>query len=315
MDELDVKILRALLSERAVAPSNSQVSSSLRSIAARLSTDDMTIHYRYKKLEESGAMSGWQLLVNPMFFGYGLIDVTVDVQPESGKQNMIRKLMLVHEVAGIYDFYGCAMKIVVMYGSEDSRIRTIELISRVTNAETMAQIRWALPGSRTSRLTQTDVAIIRALAHDARRSSVEVARELGLSPRTVRNRIGKLREENTVFALPVLNVGGIPGLILVVLSFSYSNHEAKAAVDRAMLSHFSASYLTVEFADPERGWIFLGASTMMDVREFLEWAKSQPGVASARADILIKSMMFPEKRTELLELRQERVPIEKKGPF
>jgi len=62
MDELDVKILRALLSERAVAPSSAQVSSSLRSIASRLGTDDATVHYRYKKLEESGSMSGWQLL-------------------------------------------------------------------------------------------------------------------------------------------------------------------------------------------------------------------------------------------------------------
>ena len=34
MDELDVKLLRALMSEGAVAPSDTQVRSSLRSIAA-----------------------------------------------------------------------------------------------------------------------------------------------------------------------------------------------------------------------------------------------------------------------------------------
>lgn len=40
--------------------------------------------------------------------------------------------------------------------------------------------------------------------------------------------------------------------------------------------------------------------------------KSQPGVASPRADVLIKSMMFPEKRSEFLWLREEKVPIQRK---
>lgn len=311
MDELDIKILRALLSERAVAPSSSQVSSSLRSIASRLNTDDTTVRYRYKRLEESGFLSGWQLLVNPTFFGYKMMDVTVDVQPESGKEDMIRKLKLVQEIAAVYDFYGCAMKIAIMYGGEDSRSRTIELISRITNSETMTRIQWALPRSRSERLTETDVAIICALSNDARKSFVQVARELNLSPMTVRNRVGKLRVENTIFAVPALNVGSIPGLIPLFISFSYSNSEAKGSVDRALMSHFATCYLSVELADPNNGSIFLTASTIREVRECLDWTKSQPGVASARADILIQSMMFPEKRTEPL-LRHERAAIERK---
>jgi hypothetical protein len=45
MDDLDVKILRALISESAVSPSNPQLRSSLRGIAARLGTDDATVSY------------------------------------------------------------------------------------------------------------------------------------------------------------------------------------------------------------------------------------------------------------------------------
>ena len=79
-------------------------------------------------------------------------------------------------------------------------------------------------------------------------------------------------------------------------------------VDSAMLSRFEANYLSVMFSDPERGYIWLVASTMNDVRDYLEWAKSRPGVASARADILTKTLMFPEKLVELLTLRTERMP-------
>ncbi len=303
MDDLDVKILRALMSEGAVAPSDTQVNSSLRSIAARLGADDTTVSYRYKRLQESGAMSGWRLIVNPTFFGCRVMDATVDVEPESAKPDMIRKLKLIGEVTGMIDFYGRALKLIVVYNGEESRSRTIELISRITNAERLTQVRWALPQCRTERMSETDAAIIRTLSNDARKSFVRLSKELGLSTRTVRNRVRRLRSDNTVFALASLDAGSIPGLIPVYLSYSYAQNEAKGSVDRAMISHFKSSYLSVLFTDPASGWISVGASTMADVQSYLEWAKSQPGVASARVDLLTKTMMFPEKLVELLRVR------------
>jgi hypothetical protein len=132
---------------------------------------------------------------------------------------------------------------------------------------------------------------------------VQAARGLGLSTRTVRNHVEKLRRENTIHALPTLDMSGIPGLIPVHLSYSYSRSESKGTVDGAMLSHFEASYLSVMFSDPDRGYIWLVASTMSDVQDYLEWAKSQPGVASARTDILVRWLAFPDKLLELLNLR------------
>ena len=74
-------------------------------------------------------------------------------------------------------------------------------------------------------------------------------------------------------------------------------------VDGAMLCHFEASYLSVMFSDPDRAYIWLVASTMNDVRDYLEWSKSQPGVASARTDILVRWLTFPDKLLGLLNLR------------
>ena len=118
--------------------------------------------------------------------------------------------------------------------------------------------------SETSHLTETDVAIIRALSHDARKSSVLVAKELGLSTKAVRRRVDKLRKENTIFPLPVLNIASIPGLIPIYLSYLYSSPETKTSVDREMVSHFEASYLTGSFADPEIGNV--GAGRVHDGR-------------------------------------------------
>lgn len=304
VDELDVKILRALMAEGAVAPSDTQVTSSLRSIAARLGADDTTVNYRYRKLQESGAMSGWQLIVNPTFYGLRTTDVTVDVDPESAKPDMIRKLKLLHEVTGVIDFYGRALKLIIVHSGDESRSRTIELISRVTNSERLTQVNWALPQCRVGRMSDTDVAIIRSLSKDARKGFAQVSKELSLSSRTVKSRVRRLRTDNAVFALASLDAGSIPGMIPAYLSYSYAQHDAKGTVDRAMLSHFGSRYLTALFSDPASGWIFVSASTMAEVQDHLDWARSQPGVAGARVDLLTRTMMFPEKLTELLAVRR-----------
>jgi DNA-binding Lrp family transcriptional regulator len=310
-DKLDVKIFRSLAWEAAVAPSSDQVITSLKSIAKRLGADDATVNYRYKRLQESGCMSAWQLLVNPTLFGRTLLEIMVDVQPESAKPDMIRKLKLVSEVSGMVDFYGRALWLIVMHNGEESCSRIIELISRITNTESLTQVRWTLPACRKSSITETDVAIIRSLSNDARKSFVQVARELGLSVRTVRNHVGRLRGENAIFSVPTLNLGGIPGLIPACLSYTYAKHDAKGIADRAMISHFDASYLGGGFGDPNSGWILLGASTMLDVRKCLEWARRNPCVANARVDIITRMLMFPEKQTELLASRSETLSLSK----
>jgi DNA-binding Lrp family transcriptional regulator len=310
MDELDVKILRALISERAVASSRPTVKSSLRDIATRLGADDATVSYRYKRLQESGCMSVWSLLVNPTFFGYRVSEAMIDVQPESAKSDMIRKLRLVNEITGMVNFYGKALQLYMIYNGDESRSRTVELISRITNAERVTQCRLPLPGSQTKNLTETDVAIIRALSKDARKSAKLIANELGLSAKTVRKRVDRLRKENTILPFPVINIESIPGLIPIYLSYTYSNRD-KTTVDRAIVSHFDASFLMGNFADPEIGSVVLGASTMAEVQKFLDWTKSQPGIASARLDIATETFMFPEKLLELLDLRHEKALLQR----
>jgi DNA-binding Lrp family transcriptional regulator len=303
LDELDVKILRSLISESVIAPSNIQLTSSLREIARKLNSDDMTIWKRFRKLQDAGYMSVWRLVVNPTMFGYMALDVRVEVQPESAKAEIIRKLGLVHGVIRIAEFYGPGLQILLLYNSEESRSRTIELISRITNTEKMRQFRHALPMSLTKRLTETDMAIIHALTMDARKPYVTVAKELGFSSRTVKSRIDKLRSERTLFAVPELKMGDIPGLIPVVIYYSYAEGDVKDSVDRAMVSHFDASYLWGMFSIPDQAYIVLSLSSMAEVQRSLNWTMEQPGVAMAQLDILVAVTGFPEKLGELVTSR------------
>lgn len=304
MDELDVKILRALISESAMAQSAVQVGESLRRISKRLGADDTTVRKRYKRFQMMGSFSNWQLFVNPRLLGYEALDLTLYVQPESAKADMMRKIKLIHGVVAMANCHGSGMKVILFYDSAESRSRTIELISRITNAESMVLTRMILPACDTKRLTETDLAIVQALAHDARKPSSIVAKELGLSTRTVRNRVDKLRREKALFTLPRLNIGGMPGIIPVYLSYSYARTEGKAQVDRAMLSHFDANLLWGGFADPDHGFVVLAAPTMSHIQAFLEWAREQEGVASAKVDIPTDLISLPDKVRELLSIER-----------
>ncbi|MFI5420728.1 MAG: AsnC family transcriptional regulator [Nitrososphaerales archaeon] len=254
MDELDVKIFRALASESAVVPLNLQIHSSLIDIARRLGIDDTTVNYRYKKLQDAGVMSAWKLAINPTYFGYRMMIMLVDVHPESAKRDMIRKLKSVPGVVVIGNFFGKAMNVMFLYDGDESCSSTAKLISRITNAEKVTLHRMALPKSETKQLTKTELDIIRDLSDDARKPYALVAKELGLSTRTVRNRIEKLRRERTFYAMPSLRISEIPGIIPVYLSYSYANKEVKRSVDQNMLSHFDGNYLWVGFSDPENGF-------------------------------------------------------------
>jgi len=97
----------------------------------------------------------------------------------------------------------------------------------------------------------------------------------------------------------------------VYLSYVYIKNEVKTSVDREIISHFDANYIMTSFADPVAGNVVIGAPTMAEVPKILEWAKSQPGIASSRVDIATETFMFPEKLIELLELSHERALLQK----
>lgn len=267
----------------------------------------MTVSNRYGKLQQLGCMSVWKLVVNPSFFGYRMLDVMVDVEPEFAKADMIKKLKLIHGVTVLINFYGKALKVILVYDSEDSRSRTLELISRITNTESLTIYRIALPRSETKRLTETDVAILESLADDARKPAALVAKEIGSPARTVKSRVEKLRKEKTLFTLPNLSLGDIPGLITAYISYSYTDASVKTTVDRALLSRFDPNFLWGGFADSDNGFLVLNAPAMTDVQKFLDWTREQPGVARARVDIPMELISLPQKFRELLTVEERPV--------
>lgn len=162
-----------------------------------------------------------------------------------------------------------------------------------------------IPKSDTTHLTESDLSILSLLSNDAHKSPSLVARESGLSSRTVKNRIEKLRRENTLFTLPDLRFEDIPGFLGAYLTYSYANSTVKSNVNRSLLEHFDSNCLWGGFGDPENGFLVLSAYTISDIQKFLQWTKQISGVAGARIDIPIETRSFAEKLQEFLSTANE----------
>lgn len=301
MDELDVRIFRALTTEHEKPAFFTPLKTSLREIARRLQVDDVTVRNRYRRLQETGILSGWKVLPNPNLFGYRMLSMLIDTPPKSPKDDMIRKLKLVHGVVGIYDTHGDSLGMSLLYDTDQSLSKTIELISRITNAENIVQVHVAFPGARVERLTDTDWAIISSLGEDASKSYVQVAKELGLTPRTIKNRLLKLELNRALIIGPTLSLSAVAGMIGVFLFYSYTKSELKDAVDQAVLSRFDANYLWATLTCPDQAYIILVAPTMASIKSNLKWIKEQPGVASARAEIVVEDIHLWSNALEIFQ--------------
>jgi DNA-binding Lrp family transcriptional regulator len=260
----------------------------------------VTVRNRFKRFQEKGFLSGWKVFPNPNLLGYRMMNILVDTAPKS-KENMIMKLKLVHGIFVILDYHGDSLGIVLFYESDQSLSRTIKLISRITNAENITQFRSFFRSEQTNRLTDTDWAIMRNMEADALKSYVQIAKELGFTARTVKNRLQRLESQHALVVPPVLDIAAIDRMIGLVLYYSYMRQEMKNVVDQAILSHFDGSYLWARLTDPERAYLILVAPTTASVKTYLEWTKQQAGVASARAEIVAESINLWEKVSQLFQ--------------
>ena len=213
VDALDLRIFRALLTDNAVAPASNDIRTSLREIARRLQADDMTVRNRFRKLQAAGLFSAWRLVINPRIFGLHMKSVCVDAHPETKKEEILRDLRAVPGVVVIANQFGPAIELLVLHADETALSRTVGQISRIVRDDDPVVLRMPLPEPMTHTLSDVDWAILRSLEPDARKSYLLVARELGLSSRTVKTRLRRLVDGRMAMAWPDLNAGSVHGMI------------------------------------------------------------------------------------------------------
>ncbi len=196
LDRLDLGILKMLLVNNGVPPpGNSALKKSFRSMAKELSVDQGTIRKRMKRFQEQRVLKGWYLGINPGInpgiTGQDVIYFWLTIEKESAKEDVIERLLSLTNLERACNYLGPTVKMILLCRKGTDIDNMMNQIARLTGSQAIMRSRAFLevpalhPG-------ETDLAIIGSLRRDPWKPYPTVAKELGLSARTVKRRVERL---------------------------------------------------------------------------------------------------------------------------
>jgi len=247
--------------------------------------DEVTVRNRIKRFQQSGFLKGYQLIVNPALLGVRLGQLWFDVRPPSGKEDLIRKLSLMHGVLAVSDSYGSSLSLIIMYGDEISAEKEFGLIAMMSNAQSLVHANIPFPGCAIE-LTHTDWRIIKALHTDPRQSYSVISRKVGISQKTIKRRLQRMIEERALFVIPSWNPKALEGAIIADLVVFYANPGSKTDLDKRIVSHFDNFLVSTRLSDIEHGFFNFIIGNLSTAKEILTWVNHQPGVGRAFLELV-----------------------------
>jgi len=296
LDRLDVSILREFVQDRGTYPLQSDFRQSFRKVAGKLEIDGATVRHRIKKLRESGFMKDLYVFANPGLFYLRVAHARVVVSQPGQlmmKDDAIRKIKLVHGVWTIVNHFGISLRVVLYFEDEASLRKQIELIARISNCEDVLYREVHFPPCGMA-LSEDDLALVVTIQTDPTKSYGRIAREIGLSYKTVKRMLERMHEGRALFIIPSLVPRSLTGATLAELLVLYENPEAMRKANGAIASHVDEYLMSAQLGDPEHLLFLLALTNISQVKEILDWVRRQPGVKNAFLDLV-------EERVELYE--------------
>ena len=291
MDRIDIKILGQLhrgVSKLGFQPDGKGL---YRRIAKKLALNEDTIRKRVDRLESSGVIRGWQLVVNPDVFGLNTYALWMTVDSQMRIEEAVRKIRLVHGVATIVHGMGDILSIGIVCESAQVFRKRIELISELTGGKELTTSVVPQPKSDCEP-TSTDWQIINTLRTDPLMRYTKVGEKLGLSTKTVQRRVTKLTHGNAIFFLPDVDFTHLEGASWVGLSVYYTDGVFKDSIERSIFTKFEDYVLLVAWTDAGHGYLEFVIPNAHALQEIVELTRAQEGVRDVRANINYNRLNF-----------------------
>ncbi len=285
MDDLDFKIFKALdfrpfgLASGDLSRLNPWV------IAKKVGADGATVKLRLEKMKRSGFIHYFQIYPNFRLLGLAGAAYRFEVRDILEKREVIERCALVDGVTEIHNFIGPSICIDFTYLDARDETRRLELFRKLTHCPAPERFYEREMPPVDIELTNVDWRIIRALRYHAFKPLSEVARELGLSAKTVRRRFDRLSRHGAVIVVPVVNPADIPNTITHTVLL-YPSPEKREEVLRRAMAELGPTCFLARTAPPGNAMLCLAARTLAETEENLIRARRIEGVNDAKLLVL-----------------------------
>jgi DNA-binding Lrp family transcriptional regulator len=205
---LSVRILKELTS-----PASFQWNfrESYASLAKRSDPDEETVRLTLKRSTDDGLVKGWRLVINPVLLGLELRGMQLDVDREERKKEIIAQLRLIEGVLVIFDFHGRGIRVVFYYPNSSAMERKIRLITSICGFEDKVQHWYTKLPAPEKKLRQIDWRILQILLKNPRMEIHPIARQLGISTRTVNRRLRQMSSSFVAYLILYARLGNQQG--------------------------------------------------------------------------------------------------------
>ena len=283
--------MKLLLASNGVPPGSPMVRKSFRSIAKDLGVDQGTIRSRMKKLQEQRVLRGWYLGISPAVTGQSVVNAWFEVEGGREKAALIEELLSVAGVERVCSYLGPRISLVLLHRDEKDLEARIGRISKLARRSKLFHAQGAAPRNH-HRLTQTDESIIGSLQEDPWKPYSVVARELGISARTVKRRVTRLSEAGAIYMLPDVDLKVLQGIIPVELVVSYGEDGRRAEVNAWIASKIRDDLVFSRISD-WHAYFALMVPNVSAVEELESSVRKLDGVSEAHTAVVQDVVLNP----------------------
>jgi DNA-binding Lrp family transcriptional regulator len=213
MDVLDARILQQLGVEPFAGFGNRPKGLRATEVARALGRNVRLVQDRITRMEEGGVIAGYLMVPNPGHFGLGLTTLYVPTRGAADRAAMQALSDLDGFVAAVA-YLGQGICLSMSHDNQQELARRMQSASRLAGDVGPARPMYAHALPHVARnLTTLDWRIIAAFAADAKRTLNDVADEVGVTVKTLRSRLKRLRDEGSVDEIANLDFSRMEGIM------------------------------------------------------------------------------------------------------
>lgn len=226
--------------------------------------------------------------VNPSLFGFKIGAAFFDVHPLSEKENLRKKISTMDGVLLVCDYMGSKLSAVLCYKDEDSTKKFTRQVTRMANPEDIISLNKPFLPCDKLKLTPADWRIILSLQRGDpwKKSFSIVAKETGLSTKTVKRRVQSLVEAGGIYLLASVNLGSFEGFVPADLNVLYKSPEVSEKVADGSREYLGDTLVFADVEDRHHGYFALAVPSVARIREIESHARNYDGVSGARVEVL-----------------------------
>lgn len=275
MDTTDFRILEIL---------NKNSRRSYLSVAKELGLSGKAVQKRIERMVNDGAILSFEIGFDASLLGLNTCIMDIKLKGKFTISEIITELKRIPNIYFVTCAIGNTLTLMFHYCTSkdlEDIIERIGLVKHVSNVKTN------IPRSHHStdvNMSPLDWKIIHSLNHDVRKKNHEIAKELEVSPKTIKRRLDRLIKNRIIYFTIDVDLSKAKNYINYILIVELETGVKKKRIYKEIKNKFSDIWVTVGPVQPAIAF-FMYAKQLSGIESVVEEVKIIPGVKKANVSL------------------------------